>query len=145
LRETGLDPRCLTLEISEKTAMEDAEYTIDKLRELKDLGVELALDDFGTGYCSLVYLEHSSLDILKIDRLLIHREREDQEDCATLISTLVNMAHSLGLAVIVEGVETEEQLARLKEMGCEMAQGHYFARPLPGEALEELLREGVSW
>jgi EAL domain-containing protein (putative c-di-GMP-specific phosphodiesterase class I) len=83
------------------------------------------------------------LDILKIDRLLVNREREDQEDCATIISALVNMAHSLGLAVIVEGVETEEQLAKLKEMGCEMAQGHYFAKPLPGEALEGLLQDGA--
>jgi diguanylate cyclase (GGDEF)-like protein/PAS domain S-box-containing protein len=145
LRETGLDPRCLMLEISERTAMKDAESTIGKLRELKDLGgVKLALDDFGTGYCSLVYLEHSLLDILKIDRLLIHRDREDPEESATIISAMTSMAHSLGLEVIVEGVETEEQLTKLKEIGCEMAQGYYFAKPLPAEGLERLLQESAS-
>jgi EAL domain-containing protein (putative c-di-GMP-specific phosphodiesterase class I) len=146
LRETGLDPGCLMLEISERTAKEDAEQTIDRLRELKDLGVELALDDFGTGYCSLLYLEHSLLDILKIDRLLVHRKRDDNpEGCAKVISAMTSMAHSLDLAVIVEGVETEDQLTQLKELGCEMVQGHYFAEPLPSEAVEKLLREGISW
>jgi EAL domain-containing protein (putative c-di-GMP-specific phosphodiesterase class I) len=133
------------LEITEKTAMKDAEQTIGKLRELKDLGVELALDDFGTGYCSLVYLEHSLLDVLKIDRLLVHREREDPEEYAATISAMTSMAHSLGLSVIVEGVETEDQLAKLKEIGCEMAQGFYFAKPLSGEDLERLLQEGISF
>ena len=145
LRETGLDPCCLVLEISEKTAKEDAEQTIGKLRELKDLGVDLAIDDFGTGYCSIVYLEHSLLEYLKIDRLLIHRKREDDpEGRRKVIAAMTSMAHSLDLAVIVEGVETEEQLAKLKEIGCEMAQGSYFAKPLPSEAVETLLLEGVS-
>ena len=144
LRETGLDPACLMLEISERTAIEDAEQTIGKLRELKDLGVELAIDDFGTGYCSLVYLEHSLLDVLKIDRVLIHREREDSEECATIISAMTSMAHSLGLTVIVEGVEEEWQLAKLKEMGCEMGQGYYLAEPLPSESAERLMKEGFS-
>jgi EAL domain-containing protein (putative c-di-GMP-specific phosphodiesterase class I) len=144
LRETGLDPACLMLEISERTAKEDAEQTIGKLRELKALGVEIAMDDFGTGYCSLVYLEHSLLDFLKIDRLLVHRKREDDpEGCSKVISVMISMAHSLDLTVIVEGVETEEQLAKLKEIGCDMVQGYYFAKPLPSEAIEPLLREGV--
>jgi diguanylate cyclase (GGDEF)-like protein/PAS domain S-box-containing protein len=143
LRETGLDPACLMLELSERTAKEDAEQTISKLRELKDLGVKLAIDDFGTGYCSLVYLEHTLLDFLKIDRLLVQRKREDDpEGCRKVISAMTSMAHSLDLAVIVEGIETEEQLANVKEIGCEMAQGYYFARPLPSEAIEPLLREG---
>jgi EAL domain-containing protein (putative c-di-GMP-specific phosphodiesterase class I) len=146
LRETGLDPSCLMIEITERTAKEDAEQTIAKLKELKELGVEIAIDDFGTGYCSLVYLEHSVLDFLKIDRLLIHRKREDDpEGYAKVISAMTSMAHSLDLAVIVEGVETEEQLAQLKEMGCEMVQGHYFAKPLASAAAERLLVEGGSW
>ena len=139
LRETELDPCCLTLEISERTAMEDAEYTIGKLRELKELGVKLALDDFGTGYCSLVYFEHSLLDVLKIDRLFIHREREDPEECAEVISAMLDMTYSLGLAAIVEGVETAKQAARVQEMGGKMAQGFYFARPLPSKAAGALL------
>ena len=145
LGETGLDPGCLIVEITERTAKEDVEQTIAKLKELKDLGVELAIDDFGTGYCSLVYLEHSLLDFLKIDRLLVQRAREDPEECTTIISAMTSMAHSLGLAVIVEGVETEEELAPLKEIGCEMVQGHYFAKALPSEAAEKLLEEGISW
>jgi EAL domain-containing protein (putative c-di-GMP-specific phosphodiesterase class I) len=144
LRETGLDPGCLMLEISERTAKEDAEQTIARLRALKELGVELAIDDFGTGYCSLVYLEHTLLDFLKIDRLLIHRKKEDWEECVAIVSAMTSMAHSLGLAVIVEGVEDEDQLAELKKMGCEMGQGHYFAEAMPSEAVETLLREGVS-
>jgi EAL domain-containing protein (putative c-di-GMP-specific phosphodiesterase class I) len=141
LCETGLDPGCLILEISERTAKEDVEQTLDRLRELKELGVGLALDDFGTGYCSLVYLEHSLLDVLKIDRLLVHRKwEEDPEDCAKVISAMTSMAHSLDLAVIVEGVETEDQVAELKEIGCEMVQGYYFAEPLPSEDLEKLLQ-----
>ena len=143
LRETGLDPACLMLEITERTAKEDAEQTIGKLRKLKDLGVQLAIDDFGTGYCSLLYLEHSLLDFLKIDRLIVHREREDPKECTAILSAMTSMAHSLSLEVIVEGVETDEQATKLKEMGCEMAQGHYFAEPLPSEALEKLLVEGA--
>jgi EAL domain-containing protein (putative c-di-GMP-specific phosphodiesterase class I) len=145
LHETELDPSCLMLEISEKTAMEDAEQTIAKLRELKDLCVKLALDDFGTGYCSLVYLEHSLLDVLKVDRLLVNREREDPEEYAATISAMTSMAQSLGLSVMVEGVETDDQLAMLKKMGCEMAQGFYFAKPLPSEDLEKLLQEDISF
>jgi EAL domain-containing protein (putative c-di-GMP-specific phosphodiesterase class I) len=145
LRETGLDPRCLTLEITERTALEDAEQTIEKLRELKELDVKLALDDFGTGYCSLVYLEHSLFDILKIDRLLIHRKKEVWEECVAIVSALVSMAHALGLEVIVEGVEAEDQVAELKAMGCEMAQGFFFAKSLPSEGAEKLLAEGISW
>ena len=145
LRKTGLDPGCLVLEITERTAMEDAEQTIVKLRKLKDLGVELAIDDFGTGYCSLVYLEHSLLDILKIDHVLIHRERGDTEECATIISAMTSMAHSLGLTVIVEGIEEEWQVAKLKEMGCEMAQGYYYAKPLPSEAAGALIAEHRCW
>jgi EAL domain-containing protein (putative c-di-GMP-specific phosphodiesterase class I) len=132
------------LEISERTARTDTEQTISSLHELKDLSVELALDDFGTGYCSLVYLEHTLFDVLKIDRMFVHRKREDPEECAAIISAMTSMARSLGLSVIIEGVETEEQLTKLKEMGCEMGQGYYFAEPLPSEGTERLLNEGFS-
>jgi diguanylate cyclase (GGDEF)-like protein/PAS domain S-box-containing protein len=144
LRQTGLDPSCITLEVSERIAMKDAEYTIGKLCELKDLGVKLALDDFGAGYCSLVYLEHSLFDALKIDRVFIHRERKNPEEWITIISAMLSMARSLGLQAVVEGVETEEQLAKLREMRCEMAQGYYFADPLSSEAIERLLVEGTT-
>lgn len=145
LRETDLDPCCIMLELSERTAKEDAEQTIGRLHELKDLGVKLALDDFGAGYCSLLYLEHSLLDFLKIDRLLWHRKRKDDPGgCAKIISVLTEMAHSLDLAVIVEGVETENQVAQLKELGCEMYQGLGEVVPLPSVAIEALLRGSAS-
>jgi EAL domain-containing protein (putative c-di-GMP-specific phosphodiesterase class I) len=124
--------------------MEDPEYTIGKLRELKDLGVKLALDDFGTGYCSLVYLEDSVLDALKIDRLFIHREREDPKECATVISAMLDMTRSLRLGAIVEGVETAKQATLLREMGCEMVQGFYFAKPLPSKAAGALLASQIA-
>lgn len=138
LCETGLDPSCLVLEISERVMMEDAEYTIGRLEELKDLNVRLALDDFGTGYCSLAHLEHFPLDVLKIDRLFVSREEEDAAG-AVIVSTILAMAHSLGLAVIAEGVETAEQAIRLQELGCDIAQGYYFAKPLTSEAMDEML------
>ena len=90
----------------------------------RNLGVELAIDDFGTGYCSLVYLEHSLLDFLKIDRLFVDRKwGNDPEGYRKVIAAMTSMTHSLGLAVIVEGVETEEQVSKLKEIGCEIAKG----------------------
>ena len=130
LSETGLDPRCLTLEISERVVMEDAEYTIGKLEELKNLNVKLAIDDFGTGYCSLAYLERFPLDVLKIDRLFVNRDEDDPEG-EVIMSAVLEIAHSLGLVVTAEGVETPSQADRLRKIGCDMAQGYHFARPLP--------------
>ena len=131
LDATGMEPGDLALEIAESTVMNDAAAAVETLSGLKALGVELAIDDFGTGYSSLAYLERFPVDYLKIDRSFIERLGEDDGVAAGMVS----LAHALGLRVIAEGVETESQLARLREMGCEVAQGYYFSEPLNDEAL----------
>ncbi|CAA9442421.1 MAG: diguanylate cyclase/phosphodiesterase (GGDEF & EAL domains) with PAS/PAC sensor(s) [uncultured Rubrobacteraceae bacterium] len=132
LRETGLDPASLDLEITESVVMDDAPSTLAKLQKLKDLGVNLTIDDFGTGYSSLSYLRRFPVDFLKIDRSMIQGLGEDPKNEA-IVSAVVNLAHALGERVVAEGVETEKQLACLREIGCDFAQGYYFARPLPSE------------
>jgi EAL domain-containing protein (putative c-di-GMP-specific phosphodiesterase class I) len=111
---------------------------------LKDLGVSFAIDDYGTGYSCLYYLKNMPVGSLKIDRSFIAGLGRDSGDEAIVAAT-VSLGHALGLKVVAEGVETKEQLARLQEMGCDLAQGHYFAKPLSSQDAEKLLVEGVSW
>ena len=143
LNETGLDPSHLELEITESVLMEDAPSTVAPLKHLKDLGVRVAIDDFGTGYSSLSYLKRLPVDTLKIDRSFISGLNTDLED-EVLVSGMINLAHGLGLRVVAEGVETEQQAARLKAMGCELAQGYQFYRPISAEAATLLLGNGAS-
>ena len=138
LRETGLDPHCLQLEITESVLMKEAGSTMSILKELRKLGVSLAIDDFGTGYSSLSYLKHFPADYLKIDHSFVAGVGEDPENAA-IVSGIITLAHTLGMQVIAEGVETADQAARLRRMGCDLAQGNYFSEPLPGEAAGELL------
>jgi EAL domain-containing protein (putative c-di-GMP-specific phosphodiesterase class I) len=142
LRATGLQARSLHLEITEGIAMEDVESTVAMLRQLKDLGVRLTVDDFGMGYSSLSYLDRFPVDILKVARPFVAQLTGNPES-VPLISAIINLAHALNLTTIAEGVENAQQLAALKEMGCDMAQGYYFAKPLPLEAVGELLARGV--
>ena len=144
LRETGLDPSALDLEITESVVMEDVPATIATLRDLKGLGVNLAIDDFGMGYSSLSYLKRFPVDFLKVDRSLIQGIGEGPKDEA-ILSALVTLAHSMGTRTIAEGVETKEQLARLREAGYDFGQGYYFARPLPSQAAGALLAEHPRW
>jgi diguanylate cyclase (GGDEF)-like protein/PAS domain S-box-containing protein len=144
LRETGLEQRYLELEITESVVMEDAQSTISTLRELKDLGVGLMIDDFGTGYSSLSYLKRFPIDFLKIDRSFVDRLRKDPED-AVIVSGIITLAHTLGMQVIAEGVESAEQLAQLRGLGCNMAQGNYFSEPLVAEAASVLLAANPQW
>ena len=138
LRQTGLDPHSLILEITESVAMKDVRSSIDTFGELKALGVKLAIDDFGTGYSSLSYLKRFPANYLKIDRSFVVGLGEDPDD-KELVSGMVGLAHALGLKVIAEGVKSAEQLAWLQEMGCDFAQGYYFGRPLSREAASEFL------
>jgi EAL domain-containing protein (putative c-di-GMP-specific phosphodiesterase class I) len=139
LRETGLEPGNLALEITESVAMHDEDATIATLEELKSLGVWLVIDDFGTGNSSLSYLTRQfKMDHLKIDGTFIRKFVEDSEDSA-IITGLIDFAHAVSLRVIAEGVETAAQLKRLKEMGCEFVQGDYIAKPLESAAASELL------
>jgi diguanylate cyclase (GGDEF)-like protein/PAS domain S-box-containing protein len=138
LRETGLKPSALELEITESVLMEDTSSAIITLQKLKGLGVKLSVDDFGTGYSSLSYLKRFPIDYLKIDRSIIDGLEQDPKDTA-VAEAAITLAHALGGKVVAEGVQTEEQLDRLRRMGCDFAQGFYFWKPLLAEAASEVL------
>jgi len=138
LRDTGLDPRCLTVEITESVLMRDAETTVTTLQVLRDLGVRVAIDDFGTGYSSLSYLKRFPIDTLKIDRSFVDGLGQDPQDTA-IVRSIVALAKTLSLRVTAEGIETASQYAYLQEMGCDLGQGYLFAHPLPAEDIGLLL------
>lgn len=141
LRESGLAPSDLTLELTESVMVEDAEVNARALNGLRQAGVRLAVDDFGKGYSSLTYLKRLSVDMLKIDRAFIEGLPENIDDTA-IVRAIITFARTLGLPVVAEGVETAGQLASLRWMGCDLAQGYYLARPMPPGELEEVLRDG---
>jgi EAL domain-containing protein (putative c-di-GMP-specific phosphodiesterase class I) len=145
LGETGLDPHCLELEITESLLMEDIESNSRLLNELKTSvgGLQVAIDDFGTGYSSLYYLKTLPIDVLKIDQTFIRDLTTDPDD-ATITTAIINLAHNLGLKVIAEGIETEGQLAYLREKICDEGQGYYFSHPLPAGEFTELLEREES-
>jgi EAL domain-containing protein (putative c-di-GMP-specific phosphodiesterase class I) len=143
LEETGLEPSALLVEITERAVMDDAEFAQGKLEELKDLGVSLAIDDFGMGYSCLYHLKHMPIDFLKIDQAFVSGLGNNQGDEA-IVSGTVGLAHALGVIAVVEGVESADQQGILKELGCDLAQGYHFAKPLPSEPVERLLSEGIS-
>ena len=134
LMETGLDPEHLQLEITERTAMGNIDYTIQSLKRLHELGVKIAIDDFGTGYSSLSYLKEFAIDILKIDKSFIDNFIKSEDDKA-IVNTIITIAHNLNLKVVAEGVETKEQTDKLKELGCVLMQGYYYSKPLPPDEL----------
>lgn len=138
LRSTKILPGSLVLEITEHVVMEEAEATVGTLHALKELGLRLAIDDFGTGYSSLSYLRSFPWDFLKLDRRFVAGLGNEGGD-TVIVSTMVELAHNLGLVVIAEGVETEREAARLRQMGCAMGQGYYFARPMPAAQMTDFL------
>ncbi|RXT08692.1 EAL domain-containing protein [Ammoniphilus sp. CFH 90114] len=138
LEESGLPPQYLNLEITESVAMTDVDRCIEKLNQLRSLGVRLSLDDFGTGFSSLSYLKRFPIDILKIDQSFIQDMLRDTQDAA-IVRTIINVALNLNLIVTAEGVETSDHLEFLANEGCQEAQGYYFSRPLPAYELEEKL------
>jgi EAL domain-containing protein (putative c-di-GMP-specific phosphodiesterase class I) len=138
LFETGLAPDMLCLEITESSLMRATAPGSSALVGLKQLGVILAIDDFGTGYSSLSYLHEFPVDELKIDRSFIGRLDRDTRD-KHLVGAIIGMAHALGLTVVAEGVETDQQLQLLTEFGCQLAQGYLFAPPQPAERLLALV------
>jgi diguanylate cyclase (GGDEF)-like protein/PAS domain S-box-containing protein len=144
LSGSGLDGRDLALEITESVFMEDLDSVVAVLLALKAREVEFHIDDFGTGYSSLSYLHRLPTEVLKIDRSFVGRMGQAGDD-GVIVRTIVELAHNLGRRVIAEGVETAEQLARLRALGCEHAQGFYFARPLPSGEAEGLLASGPRW
>jgi diguanylate cyclase (GGDEF)-like protein len=143
LQESRLDPHCLELEVTESTMMEDPARTVFLLKSLRAMGIRVALDDFGTEYSSLGYLKQFPLDYMKIDQSFV-RGIPAQEEDAAIAKTVIALAKILKLPVIAEGVESAEQLAFLAEHGCEEYQGYYFARPLPVDDVEALLRSNLA-
>lgn len=140
LGETKLDPKYLDIELTEGTIMRNATETVATLHELKDMGIRLSIDDFGTGYSSLSYLKRFPLDTLKVDRSFVKDLTKDSDDEA-ITHAIIAMANSLGLRVVAEGVESEEQLRFLQNHGCDEFQGYLFSPPVPAEMVTEMLEE----
>lgn len=140
LQEADLDAKCLEIEITENIFMQDSEDTVWILREMKDLGLRIALDDFGTGYSSLNYLTSFPVDVIKIDRSFVMGLPELKNNLV-IIKTIIAMGHSLGMKIVAEGIETEEQLALLIGFGADEGQGYYFSRPVPQDEFTRFLQE----
>jgi len=143
LENSGLSSRYLELELTESTLMEEPTEMIEKMQQLKGLGIQLSIDDFGTGYSSLSYLSAFSFDKLKIDKSFVNNMSNSTHD-EEIALAIIAMAHSLRLRVIAEGVETEEQFRYLQQNGCDEIQGFYYARPVPADEATELLRGQLS-
>ena len=144
LNETDFDPHYLELEITEGIMMDSIEEKIILLEQFHEMGIKLSIDDFGTGYSSLSYLKNLPIDTLKIDRTFIEYINHNQQDQA-IVTSLINLSHSLNLIVIAEGAETSEQVDLLRSLGCDQVQGYFFYKALPAEQIEGLLRaQGVT-
>jgi EAL domain-containing protein (putative c-di-GMP-specific phosphodiesterase class I) len=143
LRETRVDPRCLELELTENVLMKHGESTAAILRTLRSRGVRVSVDDFGTGYSSLSHLRKFPIDALKIDQSFVRQIATGGED-AVVVSAVINMAHSLKLRAVAEGVETQAELNFLRAHHCDEAQGYYFSRPVPAEQFVGLLGRGAA-
>ena len=139
LLETGMPPQCLELELTEGLIMRDVEESSRRMERLRELGISMSIDDFGTGYSSLSYLRRLPVDSLKIDRSFL-TEMSSSTSSLPLIQTIVVLAHNMGLSVVAEGVETEEQLTLLRAIGCDRVQGHLFGEPLPSAAVPQLFQ-----
>src|SRR6185369_422199 len=138
LRQTGIEPERLELEITESALMADPRRVLATLARLKRLGVAIALDDFGTGYSSMQHLRRLPLAEVKIDRSFVLGISTDPDDAA-IVRSMIDLARALGLRVVAEGVEDERTWRMLVEAGCDVAQGWFFARPMPGEQLTDWL------
>jgi EAL domain-containing protein (putative c-di-GMP-specific phosphodiesterase class I) len=139
LRDTGLPPECLEIEITESGLMESGTSAEQFLLMLYELGVSLSIDDFGTGYSSLAYLKRFPVHQLKIDRSFIQDTPGNVSDCQ-LVNTMISMAHGLHMTVVAEGVEHPAQVELLSNLGCDIAQGYLYSRPVPASQVADLLR-----
>ena len=138
LAETGFDPSCLEIEVTETMAMTDIEHTVAVLNRIHELGVSISMDDFGTGYSSLASLKTIPFDVLKIDRSLVC-DVHDNDTSRRITSAIVAMGKALKMIVLAEGVETDEQSKLLTDLGCDLAQGYYYSKPRPAEEIEKIL------
>jgi diguanylate cyclase (GGDEF)-like protein/PAS domain S-box-containing protein len=143
LRETGVDPRCIQIEITERSALTDLEVTCSQLHQLRAIGVRVAVDDFGTGYSSLSYLKQLPIDVLKLDKTFVDGLDGTSSDLA-IVQAIVTMGHALGVKVTAEGVERPEQAARLRDLGCDSAMGWLWSASVPPEQLGALAESGFK-
>ncbi|MDQ3618800.1 MAG: EAL domain-containing protein [Actinomycetota bacterium] len=142
LDATGLEPSSLILEVTESVLMRDTQTTMEILKEIKLLGVQIAVDDFGTGYSSLSYLKHFPVDVIKIDKSFIDGIEGSQEE-AKLVRAIIQLGESLGLKTVAEGIETRAQLEELRRLGCKEGQGFYVARPLDQVMMGIVLEKAI--
>jgi EAL domain-containing protein (putative c-di-GMP-specific phosphodiesterase class I) len=136
--DTGIDPAMLEFEITETALMQHGQQTLETLEQISAMGIRLSIDDFGTGYSSLAYLKRFPVDKIKIDRAFV-RDLETSSEDGAIVAAIMALAGSLQLSVVAEGVETEAQLALLREHGCGFAQGYLFAKPADGAEMPPLL------
>ncbi|QGG96632.1 EAL domain-containing protein [Actinomarinicola tropica] len=144
LHRTDLEPERLTLEITESLVMDDAAELRERLVALRESGIMLAVDDFGTGYSSLGYIQRFPVDVIKIDRSFVDRLDGPGDANSGVVRTIIDLAHGLGTTTVAEGIETDEQLASLRRLGCEYGQGFHFSRPVPAEEFVAFLRRGAG-
>jgi len=138
INKHGINPAKLKLELTESVALENLELVVAKMTKLREIGVSLSLDDFGTGYSSLSYLKKLPFDQVKIDRQFISNMATDSSD-AVMVKTIIELAKNFKMTVIAEGVETDLQLAYLKQYGCNLYQGYFFSKPVPIKEFEALI------
>ena len=143
LRENHIPPASLTLEVTESAMMQNIDHSVSRLHQLKALGTRIAIDDFGAGYSSLNYIRRFPLDILKIDKAFVDRIDEGGEETA-LAASIIQMAKTLHLRPVAEGVERRQQFERLQQLRCETAQGYYFGKPAPPDIVDEQISQQRS-
>ncbi len=139
LEDTGANPYNLTLEVTEGLLITDFEKSSEQMQKLQELGINFSIDDFGTGYSNLSYLKRFAVDKLKIDQSFV-QDMENDSDNYALVRAIIQLAHSLGLSVTAEGVETEQQVQILTRLQCDEFQGYYFAKPMPADELVNYLQ-----
>jgi diguanylate cyclase (GGDEF)-like protein len=145
IQGSGINPNGLRLEITESVIMEDVNATINLLKRLKALGLKLSIDDFGTGFSSLSYLPRFPIDTIKIDRSFVGQMETDGGENLAIVRTIIRLAHALNKEVVAEGVETVSQLAQLRDLGCEYAQGYFFLQPVPAELVTTFVESDPQW
>jgi EAL domain-containing protein (putative c-di-GMP-specific phosphodiesterase class I) len=144
IKETGISPQSLKLELTESAVMDNAEAAILMLKQIKETGVQISIDDFGKGYSSLSYLHRFPIDLLKVDRSFVSAMEENSEN-GEIVRTVIALAKALGLKVVAEGIESIHQFHQLRILGCEYGQGYLFSKPLPVKEIERLLHDGTRW
>ncbi|HJM48423.1 MAG TPA: EAL domain-containing protein [Alphaproteobacteria bacterium] len=144
ITESGVSPEEIKLEITETLMVENFDHATEALNRLKALGVQIAIDDFGTGYSSLSYLHQFPLDTLKIDRVFVNN-MDKSESSLRIVASIAHLAHELGMDIVAEGIEEEAQMEALRDLGCQLGQGYFMSKPLPGDEALKLIESAPRW